>query len=79
MEFFKSIVFIPLPSDLSVFTNRKVIISGLTLAVYVDDILITGEYKKNIVHVKQLLKERFKVKDLREVRVVLDIQMKRYD
>ena len=77
-EFLKSIGFIPLPSDPSVLTNGKVIISGLTLAVYVDDILIAGEHEEDIVHVKQLLKERFEVKDLGEVRVVLGIRVKRY-
>ncbi len=72
-EFLKSIRFTPLPSHPSVLTNCKVIISGLTLAVYVDDLLIAGEHEKDIVHVKQLLKARFEVKDLGKVRVVLGI------
>lgn len=51
-EFFKSIGFIPLLLNLNVLVNRKVIISGLTLAVYVDDLLIVGEYEKYIIYVK---------------------------
>lgn len=77
-EFLKSIGFTPLPSDPSVLTNGKVIISGLTLAVYVDDLLIAGEHEKDIIHIKQLLKARFEVKDLGEVRVVLGIRVRRY-
>ena len=44
-----------------------VIISRLTLAVYVDEIFIVGEHKKDIVYVKQLFKECFEVKVLKEV------------
>lgn len=55
-EFFKSISFRPLPSDLSVLTNGKVIISKLTLAISMDDLLIARECEKDIVYVKQLLK-----------------------
>ena len=72
-EFLISIEFIPLPSNSSVLTNKKVIMSGLTLAVYVDVIFIAGEHEEDIVHVKQFLKERFEVKDIGEVRVVLGI------
>ena len=72
-EFLKSIGFIPFSLDTSVLTNGKVIINELTLAVYVDDILKAGGHKEDIVYVKQLLKERFEVKDLGEVRVVFGI------
>lgn len=78
-EFFKSISFTSLLLDLKVFTNGKVIVSGLTLAIYVDDLLITREYEKDIVHVKKLLKAQFKVKDLEEAEVVLDILIMRYN
>lgn len=47
-KFLKSIEFIPLLLDPSVFTNKKVIISELTLVVYVDNIFMVGEHKKDI-------------------------------
>lgn len=78
-EFLKSISFASLLSDPGIFTNGKVIISRLTLAVYVDNLLIVGKYEKDIVYVKQLLKTRFEVKDLGEIQVIIDIQVKRYD
>ena len=77
-EFLRSIEFTPLPSDPSVLTNGKVIIGRITLAVYVDDLLIAGKDKTDILHVKELLKTRFEVKDLGEVRMVLGIKVRRY-
>lgn len=59
--------FIPLPSDPSILTNSKVIKTRLTLVVYVDDLLIVEEYKKNIINVKQLFRVQFEVKNLGEV------------
>lgn len=76
-EFLRSIGFVPLPSDPSVLTNGKVLIGPLSLAVYVDDLLITGKNEEDILHVKKLLKERFEVKDLGEVRMVLGIRVRR--
>ena len=77
-EFLRSIGFLPLPSDPSVLTNGKVMISRVALAVYVDDLLIAGKNEEDILHVKQLLKQRFEVKDLGEVRIVLGIRVKRF-
>lgn len=47
----------PLPSDPCVFYRQ-----GLTVAVYVDDIMVTGE-EPEIVSLKTLLMERFICKD----------------
>ena len=77
-EFLGSIGFTPLPSDPSVLTNGKVIIGRIALAVYVDDLLIAGKDETHILHVKELLKARFEVKDLGEVRMVLGIRVRRY-
>lgn len=66
-KLFKSISFTLFPLDLSVFINGKVIISRLTLTVYINDLLIIEKYKKNIIHIKQLFKVQFEVKDLEEV------------
>lgn len=75
-EFLRTIGFLPLPSDPSVLTNGKVMISRVALAVYVDDLLIAGKNEEDILHVKQLLKQRFEVKDLGEMRMVLGIRVK---
>ena len=63
-EFLRSIRFTRLPSDSSVFTNGKVIISRIALAVYVDELLIAKKDKTDIFYVKELLKARFEVKNL---------------
>lgn len=49
-------------------------ISRVALAVYVDDLLIAEKNEEDILHVEQLLKQRFEVKDLGEVRMVLGIR-----
>ncbi len=64
-----------MPSDPSVLTNRKVIIGRIAWAVYVDDLLIAGKDEADIFRVKELLKARFEVKDLGEVRMVLGIKV----
>ena len=51
-KLFKSIKFISFSSDLYIFTNKKVIISRLTLAIYINDILIMKKYKEDIVYAK---------------------------
>ena len=77
-EFLRSIGFTLLPSDPIVLTNAKVIMSRMALAVYVDDLLIAEKDKTDILHIKDLLKARFEVKDLGEVRIVLEMRVRRY-
>lgn len=48
-KFVKSISFIPLFLDPSILINGKVIVSKLILMVYIDNLLIAGEYEKDIV------------------------------
>lgn len=66
----------PLPLTLNVLTNGKVIIDRVALAVYVDDLLIAGKDEVDILHIKELLKVRFEVKDLGEVQMILGIRVK---
>ena len=66
-EFLRSIGFTLLPSDPSDLTNGKVIIARIALALYVDVLLIASKNGANILHVKELLKAQFEVKDLGEV------------
>ena len=56
----------------------EVIIGGIVLAVYVDNLLIAGKDEADILHIKELLKARFEVKDLDEIRMVLGIRMRQY-
>lgn len=77
-EFLRSIGFISLPLDLSVFNNDKIIISKVALAVYVDYLLIAGRNKKGIFYNQQFLKQRFEAKVLDELRMVLDIRLKKF-
>ena len=69
----------PLPLTLNVLTNGKVIIDRVALAVYVDDLLIAGKDEVDILHIKELLKVRFEVKDLGEVQMILGIRVKWYN
>ncbi len=75
-EFLRSIGFIPLLSDSRVLTNDKIIISRLALTVYLDDQLIAEKNEEDIIYVKQLLKQRFELKDLGGVQIVLGIRVK---
>lgn len=65
-------------SDIDYFDNAKVIISELTLIVYIDDLLIAGEHEANIIYFKQLLKVWFKIKNLEKVYLFFDIYVRRY-
>jgi Reverse transcriptase (RNA-dependent DNA polymerase) len=47
------------------------------LAVYVDDIIITGGDERGIAHLKARLGKKFKVKDLRQFRYCFEIEMAR--
>ncbi len=77
-EFLRSIGFTLLPSDPSVLTNGKVIMSRMAMAIYVDDLLIAEKDETDILNIKDLLKARFEVKDLGEVQIVLEMKARRY-
>ena len=58
-----SLGFVQSKNDYSLFLNRTS--TNITiLAVYVDDILLTGSDSKEIQHVKQSLDKQFGIKDL---------------
>jgi Reverse transcriptase (RNA-dependent DNA polymerase) len=57
--FLSSIGFQPLDADSSVFCR-----DGVIIAIYVDDLLITGASKPDIDKIKDSLKQRFKMSDL---------------
>ena len=52
-------------------TNRNLIITNnkalIVIRIYVNNILITEEDNKKINKITKLLKEQFKIKDLRDV------------
>ena len=54
-------------------TDGKLIV----LIVYVDNIVLIGNYKEEIVHLKQLLSKEFEIKDLGQLRYFLGMEVAR--
>ena len=71
-EFFISQGFQALSTDYSVLTKGG-IRTGITVAIYMDDILIFRCYIRDILYLKRNLSKRFKMKDLGEAQDVLNI------
>ena len=62
--------------DYSLMTKRTA--EGIVIVlIYVDDLLITGCSKRLIDNAKQVLKNNFKIKDLRDLRYFLGIEFAR--
>ena len=51
--------------------------NSLYLKLYVDDILIVGKNKKEIAHIKSMLKLEFEMTDLGEAKKILGIEIRR--
>ena len=47
------------------------------LIVYVDDIVLTGNYKEEMAHLKHLLSREFEIKDLGHLKYFLGIEVAR--
>jgi hypothetical protein len=47
----------------------------IVIVIYVDDLIITGDSDVNISDLKKLLKQKFEMKDLRELHYFLDIEV----
>lgn len=63
-------------SDYSLFTH--ITVSTITLVlVYVDDLLLAGNDRKKIEHLKLMLSNTFKMKDLGDVRYFLGLEISR--
>jgi hypothetical protein len=52
-------------------TNRGIIV----IVIYVDDLIITGDSDVDNFDLKKLLKQKFEMKDLGELRCFLDIEV----
>jgi ribosomal protein S3 len=52
-------------------TNRGIVI----IIIYVDELIIIGNNDANIFDLKKLLKQKFEMKDLGELRYFLDIEL----
>lgn len=65
-----------LSTDHSVLTKGGIQI-GVTIAIYVNDLLIFGRYMKDIMDIKKNLSKMFKMKDLGEVKNVLNLHVER--
>ena len=69
-----SLGFVQSKNDYSLFLNKTS--TNITiLAVYVDDILLTGSDSKEIQHVKQCLNEKFGIKDLGSLHFFLGLEV----
>jgi hypothetical protein len=51
-------------------TNHGIVI----IVIYVDDLIITGNSDANIFDLKKLLKQKFEIKDLKELRYILALR-----
>jgi hypothetical protein len=47
----------------------------VVIVIYVDDLIITGDSDINIFDLKKLLKQKFEMKDLGELRYFLNIDV----
>ena len=61
--------------DLCLYKKRKYK-EEIYLLIYVDDLLICSKSKKNIRNIKKMLSDRFKMKDLDEIKEYLGINIK---
>ena len=61
-------------ADFSLYV-RKTEKGIMLLVIYVDDLIITGDSDEDILHVKMLLKQKFEMKDLGELRYFLGIEV----
>jgi hypothetical protein len=71
-QFFEKHGLLAIPADHSVFTNKD---GTLTVALYVDDLLIFAPSEREMVDLKQGLTDQFKIKDLGEARYLLGVQL----
>ena len=70
--FFKSHEFVPVNADLSVFVKE-----GVIVAIYVDDLIITGSSSSEIQRVKKLLSDEFSMVDLGPINYYLGMTITR--
>ena len=60
-DYMQEIGLVPIDADFSVFTDPK---SGTIVALYVDDVLVTGPSRTDIQRIKDALHAKFKMSDL---------------
>ena len=70
--FFKSHNFVPVNADLSVFVKE-----GVIVAIYVDDLIITGPSSSEIQHVKKMLSDEFSMVNLGPINYYLGMTITR--
>ncbi len=47
----------------------------MVITIYVDDLIVGGDNEKEVEHVKSLLKQKFDMKDLGELKFFLGIEV----
>lgn len=70
--FFEEFGLLAIPADHSVFANKDY---TLIVALYVDDLIILAKRIEEIIPLKARLTEKFEMKDLGEVKVILGIRV----
>ncbi|KAK8919208.1 hypothetical protein KSP39_PZI021074 [Platanthera zijinensis] len=75
-KFMMKLGYIQSQADHTLFIKRKGNLISI-LIVYVDDIIITGDYLEEIIHLKEQLSREFEVKDLGKLRYFLGIEVAR--
>src|SRR2546423_8607297 len=73
-RFLKSIGFDQAFSDPCVYINKE---TGIIIAMWVDNLIIFGKNMANINTLKEQLNEEYEMKDLRELKYFLGIQVHR--
>ncbi len=61
-------------ADFSLYV-KKIDHGIVVIIIYVDDLIITGDSDVNIFDLKKFLKQKFKMKDLGELRYFLGIEV----
>jgi len=75
-QFLQNIGFIQSSSDHSMFI-KKTNLCFLALLIYVDDIILAGDYACHMNEVKRVLDEKFKIKDLSKLSFFLGLEITR--
>ena len=60
-EYIKEISLVPIDADFSVFTDTE---TGTIVALYVDDVIVTGPSRPDIQRIKDALNTKFQMSDL---------------
>ena len=73
-RFFEDIGFCSLPAEQSIWVDQE---KRAIVALYVDDMLIAAPTQEEVIRIKELLKQEYKMQDLGKVSTILGIRIQR--